>query len=95
MAPDGKNAMDETRKRGSIPAETPIFYMQGGYAPQRLRGIYKLMMNTRSKSIISKLEAKPERTAADEEMIKVFKEGCDLVSEGKAKAVLDWLSANA
>lgn len=95
MAPSGQNALDEIRQHEAIPSETPIFYLQGGYAPQRLHGIYKIMMSAMSKSVIRKIEAKPERTVEDEEMLKVFREGCDYVSEENAKAVLDWLSENA
>lgn len=93
MAPDGQNSIDEIRKRESIPADTPIFYLQGGYAPERLHGIYRIMMSTMSKSVIKKLESKTVKTAEDEEVIKMFKYGCDFVSEDKAHPVLEWINS--
>lgn len=94
MAPDGQNALDELRKREGIAADTSVFYLQGGYAPERLHGIYKIMMAAMSKSVIKKLEAKAERTAEDEETIKMFKQGCCFVSEDNAQPALAWLNAH-
>ena len=48
--------------------DTPFFYYQGGYRPEKLNFAQKMIMNTIKKSI----EKKAEKTAADLEMLETF-----------------------
>ena len=91
MAPDGQNSITELRNREKLSQDMPVFYLQGGYAPEKMRGIYKLMMNTMAATVLKQLEAKKDRTPEDEEAMKMFKEGCNCVSEENLQPVMDYL----
>ncbi len=92
MAPAEQGSVDELRSKTGVSAGTPIFYLQGGYAPEREKGLNKLLMSAMAKSMIKKFESKAERTPEDEIAIKMFKEGCDFVSEENLRPVLEYLN---
>ncbi|MDO5111011.1 MAG: hypothetical protein Q4E65_01780 [Clostridia bacterium] len=93
MAPDGQNSMDELRQREKLAPDTPIFYLQGGYAPEKLHGIYKLMMSMMARVTTKQMKAKENKTPEDEAAIKMFHDGCDFVSADNLNPVLSWLSS--
>lgn len=67
--------------------ELPVFFLQGGYAPEKLRGINKLMMGFMTK----RMTKNPPRDEAEAGIQKLFLQGGDFVSEAKLAPVLSWL----
>ena len=65
----------------------PLFYLQGGYSPARLTGIYRPMMALMGK-VVSRAPADSERERAMQE---AFSKGGDWVSEAQLAPVLEWL----
>ena len=65
----------------------PVFFLQGGYAPEKLRGINKLMMGFMTK----RMTKNPPRDEAEAGIQKLFLQGGDFVSEAKLAPVLSWL----
>lgn len=67
-----------------------VFYLLGGYAPEKLRGISKFMLKLIAKSAIKKIEEKPEKTAEELQTLDMMKNGRSFVSEEKLAPVLAW-----
>ena len=67
--------------------ERPLFYLRGGYAPEKLTGIYRPMMGMMTK----KVTKDPPKDDQEAYMQKVFREGADFVDEKYLEPVLAWL----
>lgn len=69
-----------------------VFYLRGGYAPERLKGIYRLMMNHMAKTVIRQVEAKgAEATEEERAMAEVFRSGGDFVREEDLEEIAAWI----
>ena len=80
----------EVRKANALPAELPLFTMQGGFDMKRLRGVYKLMMTIMGKTMGKRLSQKPDLSPDEEDMLRLLNEGGSRVSEKNLAGVLDW-----
>jgi len=81
----GLNATPEqaeaTRKASKMPNSMPIFALQGGYAPEKLTGMYKFMMKLVTKVLIKKISALPNKGPAEEKLLEVLRHGGSFVKE--------------
>lgn len=69
-----------------------IFYLRGGYAPEKLGGLYRLMMGHMAKTVIRQVEAKEAGATAEErEMAEVFRSGGDYVQEEALEEIAAWI----
>ena len=66
----------------------PLFYLRGGYAPERLTGLYRPMMSLMSR-MVSKASVEDEGARAMQE---AFAKGGDWVSAEQLSPVLDALT---
>ena len=82
--------LDDVRKANALPAELPVFTMQGGFDMKRLRGVYRFMMAVMGKIMGKKLAQKPNLSPEEEEMLRLLKEGGSCVSEENLTCVLGW-----
>lgn len=78
--------LDEVRKTNAIPAETPLFTLQGGMDHAKLRGLYKSMINILTRSMAKK----QDRTEGEEEMLRLLQTGGYYVCEENLSTVLAW-----
>ena len=80
-------AQDEAaRKACALPADVPVFTVQGGMDHAKLTGGYKVGI-----SILTKvMAAKKNRTADEDKMLDLLLKGGDYVSEKELAAVLKW-----
>ena len=85
--------LSEVRKASSIPEETALFTLQGGFHPEKLNAGYRLMMRMMRGVLIRQIAEKPERTPADEDMLDLLRHGGDRVSEANLAQPLAWLAA--
>lgn len=67
----------------------PLFYLRGGYRPEKLTGVYKPMMAMMTKQVTKA----PPKSAEEKAMQEAFRRGGDWVSETYLAPVLEWLSA--
>ena len=82
-------AQDEAaRKACKLPAEVPVFTVQGGMDHQKLQGGYKVGINILTKV----MSAKKNRTPDEDRMVTLLQQGGDFVHETHLAAVLDWLN---
>lgn len=89
MMPTGEQ-LDDLRKANQIPAETAVFSLQGGYAPEKLHGLYKLLMAIMAKLLIKSITAQKAPAPGDEDRLKLLQHGGNLVRKENLKACTDW-----
>ena len=77
---------DQVRKASSIPAEIPLFTLQGGFDSTRQKGFDKLIISMLTKG----LSNQKERTAQDERILELLRSNASYVSKEHLKDVLDW-----
>ena len=82
--------LEDVRKANNLPADLPLFTMQGGFDFAKLRGIYKFMMTIMSKTAGKALAGKPDRTPEEDSMLQLLTHGGSFVSEENLTSVLDW-----
>ena len=80
----------DVRKTNALPAEMPVFVLQGGFDMKRLHGIYKLMMTVMKNTVGKSLARKPDRTPDEDTMLDLLENGGSRVSPENLSSVLDW-----
>ena len=68
----------------------PLFYLRGGYAPEKLTGFYRAMMAPMAR-LVSRA---PAETETDRAMRDAFRDGGDWVSPERLAPVLAWLDGD-
>ena len=68
-----------------------LFYLQGGYAPEKLGFIHRMMMKSMATSVIRQVAAKGDK-ATDQErrMAEVFQRGGDFVRPEALDEIVQW-----
>ena len=77
---------DAARKACKLPADVPVFTVQGGMDIVRLQGPYRIAIKLLTKA----MAAKKNPTPADARMTELLQKGGDYVSEKELTAVLAW-----
>ena len=77
---------DAARKACKLPAEVPVFTVQGGMDLAKLRGPYKFAIKLLTKA----MSAKKDRTPGEDRMLELLLKGGDYVSDKELAAVLKW-----
>lgn len=87
MSPPDEGYAQTVRTQNHL-EELPFFYLQGGYAPDKLAGPYRLLMGA-----VSKMTAKaPAEDPKGTEMAALFSKGCNCVSLEALAPILTWLN---
>lgn len=81
---------DSVQKKTGVPADIPVFTLQGGFDVKKLHGFYRFMMEIMVKTAGRSLAAKTNRTPEEEDMLDMMIHGGERVSIGNLRAVLDW-----
>ena len=82
---------DDVRKSNSVPQSVSVFTLQGGYAPQKLKGIYKFLMKIVTKVLIKKIDSIPQPKESDLAMKKALINGGTFVSKENLKEIIEFL----
>ena len=88
MEPAGKE--QELREKNGIPQDAALFALQGGYSPDKLRGMQKLMMRMITGSMAKKLAAKADRTPEEDDLLDLMQHGGSRVSLDNLAGPLRW-----
>ena len=83
---------DSTRKKSAVPADIPLFTLQGNFAVKKLHGIYRPMMEIMVKTAGKSLAKKKDRTPEENDMLNMMQCGGERVKAENLSAVLDWYS---
>ncbi len=76
------------REKNGVPEATRLFIIQGGYHPDKLKGIGKLLMKMVAKSTIKKLNEKESRTEEETDLLDLLKNGGSRVAAEKLEEVI-------
>lgn len=77
---------DAARKACKLPADVPVFTVQGGMDHRKLKGGYKVGISLLTKV----MAAKKNRTPDEDRMLALLQKGGDYVHEKELAAVLAW-----
>ena len=91
MGPAGEQ-VEEVRKANDLRQEMPVFTLQGGYAPQKLKFPYNLMMAL-AKGPLKKKISQGGDTPETRQMLELMDKGGDMVSREQLQPLLDWLDS--
>lgn len=84
---------DSVRKKSAVPANIPLFTLQGNFDVKKLHGVYRLMMEIMVKTAGKALDEKKDRTPEEDDMLDMMRCGGERVKAEDLGAVLDWYSA--
>ncbi len=78
------------RKKTSVPANIPVFTLQGNFDVKKLHGIYRPMMELMVKTAGRSLAIKKGRTPEEDDMLDMMLRGGERVRAENLRAVLSW-----
>ena len=81
---------ESVRKKAAVPAEIPLFTLQGNFNVKKLHGVYRLMMEIMVRAAGKSLAAKKDRTPAEDDMLDMMLHGGERVKAENLSAVLNW-----
>ena len=84
---------DSIQKKSAVPADIPLFTLQGNFDVKKLHGIYHPMMEIMVKTVGKALAEKSDRTPEEDDMLDMMRCGGERVKAENLSAVLDWFSA--
>ena len=84
---------DSVRKKTAVPANIPLFTLQGNFNVKKLHGIYRFMMEIMVKTVGKGLAAKKDRTPEEDDMLDMMLHGGERVKAENLSAILDWYRA--
>ena len=84
---------DTVRKKTAVPADIPLFTLQGNFDVKKLHGIYRPMMELMVKTAGKALVEKTDRTPGEDDMLDMMRCGGERVKAENLRAVLDWYCA--
>ena len=68
-----------------------LFYLQGGYAPEKLGFFHRLMMKPMTRSVVRQVQARGDAaTDRERQMAEVFQHGGDFVREEALDEIVQW-----
>lgn len=92
MGPEDEKQTAELCKRYAS-EERPLFYLQGGFEMDKLKGVYLFMMRFMAKTAGKSLAQKENRTAAEDDMLELMQHGGSRVDSAQLMSVLHWIAA--
>ena len=84
---------DSVRKKSVIPANIPLFTLQGNFNVKKLHGIYRFMMEIMVKTVGKGLAEKSDRTPEENDMQDMMFRSGERVKAENLSAILDWYRA--
>ncbi|WP_296013593.1 flavodoxin domain-containing protein [uncultured Treponema sp.] len=81
---------EQIREKTSVPAEVPLFTLQGNFNVKKLHGLYRLMMSMMVKMVTKQLGAKTDRTQRENEMLEIMLHGGEKVCAENLGEVISW-----
>ncbi len=85
--------IEEVRKANRLDASMPIFTLQGGFDRQKLKGIYRIMMNMAVSAKAKAVAGRGEQTPEEADMLDLVTRGGNRVSEENLAELEAWFDA--
>jgi len=90
----GMTASDEmrenVRRRNHLSDDMPLFLAQGAYDKNKLHGMYRFAMKLVGKMLEKKISAIPARSAEEERILKMLREGGSGISDAYLAEITAW-----
>ena len=90
MGPASQANADKLHAALSLPADVPVFTLQGGFDIRKLRGPYKWIMTLKCKQIRKTLEGKDHLSAAQQLTYDMATTGASAVSAENLAPIITW-----
>lgn len=90
MGPTGSQ-LDQIRQQTGVPDRIPVFSVQGGMELSKLSGPYKLALSMAAKAAQKAGEAPGGQSDEDRQMLELFQNPRDCVSQHNVDLLLTWL----
>ena len=90
MSPPSVELAEGLRATMKIPAGVGVFYVQGGFDINKLRGALKLIMKVKNKEIAARLNAKAELSEAERLTLEMTKGAASAVCRENLAEVVAW-----
>ena len=84
---------DSVRKKSVIPANIPLFTLQGNFNVKKLHGIYRFMMEIMVETVGKGLAEKSDCTPEENDMQDMMFRSGERVKAENLSAILDWYRA--
>ena len=83
---DNGTMVDEVRKATLIPAETPLFILQGGIDRTKLKGLNMLLISMLTRGLASN----KKRSEQENRMLELLKKDASYVCEENLAEIIEW-----
>ncbi len=83
-------AYEEKLKKQNKLGETAFFYLQGGFAREKLRGLSKIMMNAAYQSLVKAAQAQPDPTPQQQKAAELLLHGGSCVTKEALLPLIRW-----
>ena len=90
MGPASQAGAEKVRAKMGIPAEVPVFTLQGGFDINKLHGPYKWIMQLKCKEIRKTLAGKTSLSPAQQLTYDMATKGASAVSAENLTPIIDW-----
>lgn len=90
MGPASQAGAEKVRAKMGIPAEVPVFALQGGFDINKLHGPYKWIMQLKCKEIRKTLAGKASLSPAQQLTYDMATKGASAVSAENLAPIIDW-----
>jgi len=90
MSPPGRDILNTLSKANVIP-NAPIFYLQGGWAPEKVGWFKRRAVNMVTKSLREKLLAKKDRTRTEQANLDMLLKGGSFVAYENLSTIRNWM----
>ena len=90
MGPASQAGAEKVRAKAGIPAEVPVFTLQGGFDINKLHGPYKWIMQLKCKEIRKTLAGKASLSPAQQLTYDMATKGASAVSAENLTPIIDW-----
>lgn len=93
MSPPSKDVLVTISKANYAP-NTPLFYLQGGWAPKKVGWFQRRAVNAVTRGIRKTLLAKNKRTKQEQAYLDMLLHGGSFVEYQNLKPIQEWMDAN-
>lgn len=90
MGPPTPELPQAMREKTGLPASVKVFYLQGGFDINKLKGPMKLIMKVKCKEIASRLNVRAELSPEEEATLRMTQTGASCVSRENLAEVVAW-----
>lgn len=93
MSPASRQVLDTLAKANYVPEGTPLFYLQGGWAPKKVGWLKRRMVGMATRSMREALQNK-KRTPEEDKQLDFLLRGGSYVAFENLEAIRDWIKEN-